>query len=278
MQANTLQAALAEALSADPGDDRIVCSTVGPVLWLRIERSAQHNALALSMLDTIGTRLQAAARVLKTHPDAVRLAVITGAGDQSFAAGGDLKELDAVRSEAQAQAMTERGMRALDAIRDFPQPVLAGLNGSARGGGAELALACDWRVAHEQAQIGLIQGQLALSTAWGGGTDLFAQLGRGAALKLLAEARLLEASEAVRLGLLDGCIAAAAAEFPAALEAYVERLARQPSQVLRAHKRLANRYSAALRRLCQEEESAQLVRTWTHEDHWQRAARALRSS
>ena len=186
------------ALAAAAIDKRVRVEFAERVLWLRIDRAGQHNALALTMLDALATALQLAASELAAAPDTdwLRLAVITGTGTESFAAGGDLKELDQVRSESQTRAMTLRGMAALNAVRDFPQPVLAGLNGSARGGGAELATACDLRIAHPEASIGFIQANLNLSSAWGGGTDLMQRLGPARALRVLAEAELMAAEEA----------------------------------------------------------------------------------
>jgi enoyl-CoA hydratase len=267
-----------QALRQARSDERIDVQLEGPVLWLTVDREAQHNALALAMLEAIASVLDSAAMALRSTPDRLRLVVITGRGERSFAAGGDLKELDAMRSAAQTQAMTERGMAALNAIRDFPQPVLAGLNGSARGGGAELAMACDWRSAHDEVKLGFIQGQLGLSPAWGGGTDLLARLGRGPTLRLLAEAALLDAREAQQLGLIEVLTEGPAAAFAAALRSYVAGIAQRPAQVLRAHKALANRAASSTRSILQAEESAQLVQTWTHDDHWALAANALKRS
>jgi enoyl-CoA hydratase len=258
-----------------PTDTNIVVEQEAEVLWVQIVRPQQHNALSLSMLDAIGTAFREAT------PKPPKLAVITGAGAASFAAGGDLKELDKVRSESQTQTMSQRGMAALNAIRDFPAPVVAALNGSARGGGAELALACDLRLAAPSARFGLIQGRLALSTAWGGGTDLMELMGPSKALLTLGQASLLDASQALAAGLVDRVLlhdpedsALVGSNWRTqVLEALAPLLAR-PSQVLRAHKALAQ-VGVQQRQVQQQVETEQLVATWTHEDHWLAAASAF---
>lgn len=256
-------------------DTNIVVEQDAEVLWVQIVRPQQHNALSLAMLDAIGAAFREAA----TKPP--KLAVVTGAGAASFAAGGDLKELDKVRSESQTQTMSQRGMTALNAIRDFPAPVVAALNGSARGGGAELALACDLRLAAPSARFGLIQGRLGLSTAWGGGTDLMALMGPSKALLTLGQASMLDASQALAAGLVDqvllqdpeDSVVVGAGWRAQVLEALAPLLSR-PSQVLRAHKALVQ-ITAELRQVQQQVETEQLVATWTHEDHWLAAASAF---
>ena len=87
----------------------------------------------------------------------------------------------------------------LDSIRRFPVPVVAALNGDALGGGAELAVACDMRVAATHARIGFVQGRLAITTGWGGGIDLAAIVGPSRALALLCRSDLLTSAEAGRI-------------------------------------------------------------------------------
>ena len=115
----------------------------------------------------------------RDEPD-LACVVLTGAGDKYFAAGGDLRDLAQVRTEQGVCAMVEEARAALDAVRTFPLPVVAVLNGDALGGGAELALACDLRVMREGASIGYVQGRLAITTGWGGGTDLATVIGADA--------------------------------------------------------------------------------------------------
>ena len=107
------------------------------VLHLTINRPDKRNALSLGLLSDLGAALHA-----HRHTP-VKCAVLTGAGDRCFAAGGDLKELDAIRTTLEARRMSELGHAALDEIRYFPVPVIGAINGLALGGGGavELALA-----------------------------------------------------------------------------------------------------------------------------------------
>jgi len=142
------------------------------ILRVTINRPEKRNALSRAVLDELG-------QVFAGHaPDeALRVAVLTAAGSHSFAAGGDLLDLAAVRTREGAAAMATQARTALDAIRRFPVPVVAALNGVALGGGAELAVACDLRIAAAHAGIGFVQGRLNIVTAWGGGIDLMRLLG-----------------------------------------------------------------------------------------------------
>jgi enoyl-CoA hydratase len=241
----------------------------GALLRLTINRPDKRNALSLALLDEIG------ATFANHASDAsIRIAVITASGEKCFAAGGDLDELDAIRSAEDTRAMSRRGRKALQAIRDFPVPVVAALNGHALGGGAELTLACDLRVAVRHAEIGFLQAQLGVTTAWGGGIDLAAAIGPRLALQLLATARRLPAAEAERLGVVDR-VCAAEEPLDACVASFLQPYLSRPFQVLAGIKTLM---SAARQRLHAElaaSEEDQFVRTWTHPDHWQAVAEAL---
>lgn len=249
-------------------DDALLVTRGDGILRLVVNRPEQRNALSLDLLGRIGAALDGAA-----GDQDLKLAVITAAGDRCFAAGGDLKELDAVRSPEQARAMSRHGRRALDAVRAFPLPVLAALNGHALGGGAELAMACDFRVATAATRIGFLQAGLAVTTAWGGGIDLVHALGSARAQALLLEARQVDAPEALALGLLqrvcgekeslDDCVAA-----------FLAPLLGRPRQVLAAFKALAAAPRRALHAALASQEEDGFVETWTHPDHWEAVARS----
>jgi enoyl-CoA hydratase len=241
----------------------------GAVLSVTINRPAKRNALALAVLDAIG-----AAFTDNAADETIACAVLTGAGDRSFAAGGDLRELDAVRGTDESRAMSARGRRALAAVRDFPAPVVAALNGPALGGGAELAMACDLRIAAPHAELGFLQAELNVTTAWGGGIDLLAALGPARALELLASARRLPARAALELGLYQR-VAAPNEDLATFVATYVADLARRPPRVLRAHKALAAGFRRRLHAELAGVEEAGFVPAWVHADHWSAAAAAL---
>lgn len=233
------------------------------VLSVTLNRPEKRNALSHALIAGI-----AAAFTAGTARDDVAVAVLTGAGTKAFAAGGDLDELDAMRTEAQALAFAAETRAALDTIRRFPVPVIAVLNGDALGGGAELALACDLRIAAAHARIGFLQARLNIATAWGGGTDLFTLIGPSRALELLCTAPLLGAERALALGLIDA-VAPADRDHAAFVADYVGRFAVQRPQVMRAFKSLAIMHrSGAAPADKAAAECAHLARTWAHPDHW----------
>ncbi|MCH8238351.1 MAG: enoyl-CoA hydratase/isomerase family protein, partial [Proteobacteria bacterium] len=131
------------------------------VITVTIDRPGKRNALSREVLAELAEIFTAAAR-----DDGLKAAVVTGAGDKCFAAGGDLKDLASVRTLNDARAMADDAKQAFEAIRRFPVPVVAALNGDALGGGAELAVACDFRVFAHHARIGFVHGRLNIPTAW----------------------------------------------------------------------------------------------------------------
>ncbi|WP_328358840.1 enoyl-CoA hydratase/isomerase family protein [Mycobacterium sp. NBC_00419] len=162
---------------------------------LTIDRPHARNAIALSTMGELEDALDAAAPA--------RALVITGGGDRAFVSGGDLKELSALRTLDEAAAMARRMRTICDRIADFPAPVIAALNGHALGGGAEVAVAADIRVAADDVKIGFNQVTLGIMPAWGGAGRLAELVGRGRALMLAGSGTILSAAEAQQLGLID---------------------------------------------------------------------------
>ena len=252
------------------GGSMLVVKAAAGVLDVTVNRPEKRNALSRPLLGELK-------RVFSDFAgaDDLRVAVLRGAGDKSFAAGGDLRDLAQVRTREDTRRMAEEAHDALDAIRGFPVPVVAALNGDALGGGAELALACDFRVAASHAHIGFIQGRLNIATAWGGGGDLMRTVGAARALRLLAAAELLDAAGAQRLGLVDE-VSAAGEPLQAVIDRFIAPFLKQAPQVLRGFKALA----AAIRKglpagEIREIETRHLVETWVHPDHWQAADKIL---
>jgi 2-(1,2-epoxy-1,2-dihydrophenyl)acetyl-CoA isomerase len=129
--------------------------------------------------------------------DQVRVIVITGAG-KAFCAGADLGVLG-----TQGEQLVKAGKDIALTIRNAPQPVLAAVNGAAAGGGANLALACDYRLASEHASIGQVFHRLGLGPDWGGSYFLPRLTGISKALELVWSARMVPSAEALALGLFD---------------------------------------------------------------------------
>ena len=241
----------------------------GEVLRLTLNRPKKRNALSLSLLDELGDTL----REHRNMP--IKCVTITGAGDRCFAAGGDLQELDAIRTPEATCAMSERGHAALDEVRYFPVPVIGALNGLALGGGAELAMACDIRIATEQAELGLIQAQLNVTTAWGGGIDLVNAIGNSAALAILCAGQRLSATEAHRLRLYEA-VCPSDQVFGEFVATFLQRYLDKSLNVLRGYKATAAARRKKLHDQLTLTAREQFIAAWVDEDHWQAAEQALK--
>jgi 2-(1,2-epoxy-1,2-dihydrophenyl)acetyl-CoA isomerase len=172
--------------------DRLLVEIAGGVGAVTLNRPEKLNAFDGALC----ADLIQALRMLAAS-DVVRAIVITGAG-RAFCAGADL----AVLGE-DGPALVAAGKEVALAIRGAPQPVLAAVNGAAAGGGANLALACDYRIASAQASIGQVFHKLGLVPDWGGSFFLPRLVGTAKALELVWSARMVSADEALALGLFD---------------------------------------------------------------------------
>jgi enoyl-CoA hydratase len=133
---------------------------------------------------------------------ALRAIVLTGAGD-AFASGGDLRELRHATTREDAERFAAAGAELCAKLEALPVPVIAALPGPAFGGGAELAIACDLRIADQRARISFKQARLGVTPAWGSTARLVSLVGRGAAARLLYTAHELGAADAKACGLVD---------------------------------------------------------------------------
>ena len=241
-------------------------------LWVTIARPQKRNALSgevLRELEEVFTR--------QSDNRELRMAVLTGAGNASFAAGGDLRELMSVTGHEDALRMSETTRKVIDRIRYFPVPVVAALNGDALGGGAELALAPDFRVAAGHARIAFVQGRLNVSTAWGGGIDLTRRVGFAKALHLLGTRRYVGAEEGLEIGLIDA-VAAPGQDVAEKTEEFIQPFLQQIPAVLRAFKALAVAVRQGLpQRELEELETRLLADNWVSRDHWDAAAKVIDS-
>lgn len=253
-----------EAMSGAEVDGVVRVESEG-TLWLSIDRPQRRNALSLGCLDALGAALREAA----TRED-LRLVVLRGAGDKAFAAGGDLQEFDTLRSPRDAEALFDRAAAALDAVRECPVPVIAALNGVALGGGAELALACDYRVAAAHARIGFVQATLGITTGFSGGASLRDRVGAARAMRLLALAEILDAAQALEQGLVDH-VCAEGRDIEQGVLEFAAPFLRREAHVLRAIKRLVARGRDDPGQ--RERERAAFAATWAHPLHWDSVAR-----
>jgi len=174
-----------------------------PLAIVTLDRPQALNALNTALL----TELETVFFNLATDAS-VRVVLLTGAGGRAFAAGADIGELAAVPAE-EGKAFALRGQSVLRAIETLGKPVVACIHGFALGGGCELAMACTLRIAAEDARLGQPEVKLGIIAGYGGTQRLPRLVGRSAALKLLLTGAIIDAQEALRIGLVDEVVPAA---------------------------------------------------------------------
>lgn len=165
----------------------------GTVRRITIDRPERRNALPSDGLRELKAAIEAA-----DEP----VLVLRGAGD-AFCAGADLDEVEALGDRETARAFAERGQQVARALETYDGAVFAEIDGPARGGGVELALACDVRVCTPRASFAETGVAIGLFGAWGGTARLPRIVGRGVAMDLALSARTVDAEEALRIGLVS---------------------------------------------------------------------------
>ncbi|OQY25471.1 MAG: hypothetical protein B6I34_02060 [Anaerolineaceae bacterium 4572_32.1] len=141
--------------------------------------------------------------------ESVRAIVLTGAGEKAFAAGADISEFNSIPSASVAAEFSLRGQAILIKIERLPKPVIAAINGFALGGGCELIMACDIRLAADTARLGQPEINLGIIPGYGGTQRLTRLVGKGAAKLLCLSGDHITAQEALRIGLVDKVVPAA---------------------------------------------------------------------
>jgi enoyl-CoA hydratase/carnithine racemase len=242
----------------------------GRVLVMTVDRPHARNALAASTMEELDDHLAA----LEGRED-VHCAVITGAGEHAFISGGDLKELESRRDQAFATGMAHSMRTSLDRIATLPIPVIAAINGAALGGGAEVAIACDFRVACDDARVGFTQALLGLMPAWGGIERLAASTGRSRALYLLTTGRAINGSEAFAWGLVEESVPRA--DFEARWRELAQQVARAPRHVLAGLKTAMQAAHPGSRPDLAGAAVSSFARAWSDPQHWEMAAARERS-
>ena len=232
---------------------------VGPAMVVTIEREASGNAISREVV----AGLTECVREAETA-DALAALVITGRGEKFFAAGGDLKQYRKIGTRDEL-ASAFAGPRALmDAIEALPVPVVAAINGYALGGGAELALAADVRLASENARIGFPYVKLGLIAGWDGMERLARCCGYGHAMHLLLTGEPVDAGRAERIGLVSEVVSG---DVQDAALAYAERFAEYAPLALHATKSMLRRAFAAPAAEARAEARAWFADLWVSEDH-----------
>ena len=168
-----------------------------PLAIVRLDRPKALNALNTATLD----ELEAVCGEL-CGDASIRVVLLAGAGERAFAAGADIRELAQLTAD-EGRTFALRGQAVFRAIETLGKPVIACIQGFALGGGCELAMACTLRIAADNARLGQPEVKLGIIPGYGGTQRLPRLVGRGAALKLLLTGAVVDAHEALRVGLVD---------------------------------------------------------------------------
>jgi methylglutaconyl-CoA hydratase len=201
----------------------------GAIAWLILNRPDAANALSRALVAALRAELAA----LAGQPELTAV-VLTGAGEKAFCAGADLKERLGMTLDETRAFLDELGAL-VQTIENFPRPVIAALSGAAFGGGLEIALACDLRLADESATMGLSEVRLGIIPGAGGTQRLSRLCGIATAKELILTGRRIDAHAALNLGLVSQVVAKS--ELRAAVAALCSELAAAGPLALAAAKR-----------------------------------------
>ncbi len=236
-----------------PEEPRVLVEVEDRIGTLTLNRPDRLNAFFGPMREELAEGLEELAR-----RDDVRVVVVTGRG-RAFCAGADvgyMADLLAAGAWEEANALVEAGRRVITAVVGMPKPVLAALNGPAAGGGANLALACDLRIASDRASIGQTFNRIGLHPDWGGTWIVPRLVGPARAAELFFLGEMVGAVEAERIGLVNRVVPHETLE--AETRSWAERLAEKPALPLALAKEAIRRtWGASLEEMLDFEARAQ---------------------
>lgn len=242
------------------GLEHLRFSVLDGVATLVINRPQVHNAVSLATmaeLERVLDWLEADA--------AVAALIVTGAGERSFVSGGDLKDFEQITTHEAAAAMSRRMQSITGRLRALPALVIGAINGDCLGGGCEVALGCDVRIVSDAAHFGFKQVNLGITPAWGGRRRLVRLVGRARALTLLLTGELIDAAEALRIGLANRVVPVS--QVLDAARELAREVARNPPMAVRTIKRLVDEDDRSDEEQAREREADLFARTWISADH-----------
>jgi len=175
----------------------LLASLDNGIYTIAINRPDKLNALNKDVFSDLTSALDE----IETNAE-IKSVIITGAGPKAFVAGADISEFGGLNKE-DAMQLAKRGQDIFARIENCSKPIVAAVNGFALGGGCELAMACHFRVASENAKFGQPEVNLGLIPGYGGTQRLVQLIGKGKAMELLMSAHLIDANEAKQLGLVN---------------------------------------------------------------------------
>jgi enoyl-CoA hydratase/carnithine racemase len=206
--------------------------------WITLNRPQKMNAINAAMLQ----ELQEALETLEKDIN-VRCVIITGKGDKAFSAGADIIELQKFTQKTAAE-FSKKGQNVFSQVEALSKPVIAAINGYALGGGLELALACDFRLASSNSELGFPEMKLGIIPGWGGAQRLTWTAGAAAAKCLIMLGDRVNADEALKIGIVDKVVPLD--KLKAASEEWAQRLCSWQPAALTEAKRAINSVTKAV--------------------------------
>lgn len=185
--------------AAYPVLETLLTEVADGVLLVTFNRPDVRNAINRQVQLDLRTVLD-----LAREDEGIGAVVLTGAGEKAFIAGADISQ---VAGYTKLTALDSDLQRLFDLVEDFPKPTIAAVNGYALGGGCEIAMACDIRIASETARFGLPETALSVLPGAGGTQRLGRLIGTGRAIELILTGRMIDAAEALRIGLVTSVTA-----------------------------------------------------------------------
>ena len=201
------------------------------IVQLLINRPEKRNAIDYDVMEALDQVLNEI-----NESDEDKLVVIRGSGREAFCSGGDLSIFHGLKTKEEAYAMLSKMGEVLFKLFFLEKPTIAALNGTAIGGGCEIATACDFRIASSHIRVGFVQGSLGITTGWGGSTMLIERFKKQTAMEMLMTCQRYSAKQASELGFIQR-IFDEAKPFDEAVMQYIAPFVKQSVPVLRAYKR-----------------------------------------
>jgi enoyl-CoA hydratase/carnithine racemase len=237
------------------------------ILWAKINRPNAHNAIdfeVMEQLEELVTQVE--------EDEGLRMLILSGTGTRSFVSGGDLKKFHSIKSKKEAVAKAERMQKLLLRIETLPCWTIACVNGDAYGGGIELMLAFDFRLAVPDAKFGFTQGRFYLVPGWGGLTRLVEKAGRAKALEWLGKSVVTNPNEVLAHGLIEHILPGESIEKE--VLAWAENLNKNDRAFIQVLKQGAIRYSTQRYEALQAEIEP-FSKLWVDEQHLDRVEKFM---
>lgn len=234
------------------------------IIWAKINRPEARNAIDFDVMEALENLIESI-----REDEGLRMFILSGAGNKAFVAGGDLKKFHSITSHSKAVEMARRMHRILLNIESLPCWTAACINGDAYGGGTELMLAFDFRLAREGVKFGFTQGRFNLSPGWGGLTRLIETTGRTKALEWLGSQRIISSEEAKEFDLVNALLPDS--NFEKKMLEWAKAFTANNRNYIQTLKAGAQ-YNAELRLQALNAEIEPFARLWTSPEHMQKVA------